>query len=98
MHRVGQPTTLASMPLTERDKAILEFERTWWTQTGTKETAIRAQLEMSGARYYKLLTELLDSAEAMQADPLLVRRLRRVRERRRRQRYGARPSSEWQGR
>ena len=98
LHRVGQPTTLATMPLTERDKAILEFERTWWTEAGTKETAIRDHLELSTTRYYQILGELLESAEAMAGDPLVVRRLRRLRERRRRQRYEARPSTEWQGR
>jgi len=86
------------MPLTERDKAILEFERTWWTQPGTKEAAIRSRFTLSGTRYYQILGELLDSAEAMETDPLVVRRLRRTRERRRRQRYEARPTTEWQGR
>lgn len=99
MHRVGQPTTLASMPLTERDMAILGFERNWWTtEPGTKEAAIRSQFELSPTRYYQLLAELLDSADAMQFDPLVVRRLRRRREQRRRQRYEARSASDWQGR
>ncbi|MDQ6697458.1 MAG: DUF3263 domain-containing protein [Actinomycetota bacterium] len=86
------------MPLTDRDKAILEFERTWWTEPGTKEAAIRSRLALSGTRYYQLLGELVESPEAMQADPLVVRRLRRMRDRRRRQRYEARPTTGWQGR
>ncbi len=86
------------MPLTERDKAILEFERTWWTRPGTKESAIRASFELSATRYYRVLSELLDSAEAMDRDPLVVRRLRRLREQRRRQRLEARPATEWQSR
>ncbi len=86
------------MPLTERDKAILEFERTWWAEPGTKETAIRDRFELSGTRYYQILGELLDSPEAMEHDPLVVRRLRRLRERRRRQRYEARSASDWQSR
>jgi hypothetical protein len=87
------------MPLTERDKAILAFERTWWTtEPGTKEAAIRGQFELSPARYYQVLAELLDSAEAMQFDPLVVQRLRHRRERRRRQRYEARAATDWQGR
>ena len=96
MHRAGKPTTLAPMPLTERDKSILEFERTWWTEPGTKENAIRERFELSGTRYYQILGRLLDSAEAMHHDPLVVRRLRRTRERRRRQRYESRPAAEWQ--
>jgi hypothetical protein len=82
------------MPLTERDKAILDFERTWWTQAGPKDTAIRERFELSGTRYYQLLTELIDDPEALDYDPLLIRRLRRVRERRRRARVEGRPMSQ----
>ena len=82
------------MALTARDKAILDFERSWWTEPGPKDTAIRERFELSGTRYYQLLTALLDDAEAMAYDPLLVRRLRRVRERRRRARVEGRPMSQ----
>lgn len=82
------------MALTARDRAILDFERSWWTEPGPKDTAIRERFELSGTRYYQLLTELLDDAEAMAYDPLLVRRLRRVRERRRRARVEGRPMSQ----
>lgn len=98
LHRGSVTTTLARMPLTRRDMAILDFERNWWTEPGTKEGAIRSRFELSAARYYQLLGELLDSPEALVADPLVVRRLRRTRERRRRQRYSARPATDWQGR
>lgn len=83
------------MPLTERDKAILDFERAWWAEAGSKETAIREQFELSGTRYYEIIGELMESAEAMEYDPLVMRRLRRQRDRRRRERYEARPASEW---
>jgi len=86
------------MPLTDRDKAILELERTWWTEPGTKRTAIRERFELSGTRYYELLRDLLESPEAMDHDPLVVRRLRRVRDRRRRQRYQPRPADSWPAR
>lgn len=82
------------MALTARDRAILDFERSWWTEPGPKDTAIRERFELSGTRYYQLLTELLDDEEAMAYDPLLVRRLRRVRERRRRARVEGRPMSQ----
>ncbi|HEY9556854.1 MAG TPA: DUF3263 domain-containing protein [Acidimicrobiales bacterium] len=82
------------MALTDRDRAILDFERTWWTEPGPKDAAIRERFDLSGTRYYQLLTELLDDAEAMDYDPLLVRRLRRVRERRRRARVEGRPMSQ----
>jgi hypothetical protein len=90
--------SLFPMALTERDRAILDFERTWWTEPGPKDTAIRERFELSGTRYYQLLTELLDDPEAMAYDPLLVRRLRRVRERRRRARVEGRPMSQLDGR
>ncbi|HJR26990.1 MAG TPA: DUF3263 domain-containing protein, partial [Acidimicrobiales bacterium] len=62
------------MALTDRDRAILDFERTWWTEPGPKDTAIRERFELSGTRYYQLLTELLEEPEALEYDPLLVRR------------------------
>ena len=86
------------MALTDRDRAILDFERTWWTEPGPKDAAIRERFELSGTRYYQLLTELLDDPAALEYDPLLVRRLRRVRERRRRARVEGRPMSQLDGR
>jgi hypothetical protein len=82
------------MALTERDRAILDFERMWWTEPGPKDTAIRERLELSGTRYYQLLNELLDDPDAYRHDPLLVRRLRRQRDRRRRARVEGRPMSQ----
>jgi len=90
--------SLVRMALTDRDKAILDFERSWWTEAGPKDTAIRERFELSGTRYYQLLTDLLDDPDALEYDPLLVRRLRRVRERRRRARVEGRPMSQLDGR
>lgn len=81
---------LAEMPLTDRDRAILEFERSWWSEPGPKELAIRAHFELSSTRYYEIIGDLLDDPEAMAYDPLVVRRLRRLRERRRRARFEGR--------
>jgi hypothetical protein len=78
------------MALTERDQAILDFERTWWTESGPKELAIRARFDLSTTRYYSILGQLLDVPEAMDYDPLVVRRLRRQRDRRRRKRFEGR--------
>ena len=78
------------MALTERDRAILDFERTWWSQPGPKETAIRERFELSNTRYYELLNDVLEDPDAMEYDPLVVRRLRRLRERRRKQRFEGR--------
>ncbi len=68
------------MPLSDRDRAILDFEGTRLGHAGAKEEAIRAELEMSPARYYQLLGRLLDSADAQAYDPMLVGRLRRMRD------------------
>ena len=78
------------MALSDRDRAILDFEREWWTIDGPKEAAIKARFGLSSGRYYQLLNTLLESPEAITYDPLVVRRLRRLRDRRRRARYEGR--------
>ncbi|HET9076209.1 MAG TPA: DUF3263 domain-containing protein [Acidimicrobiales bacterium] len=80
------------MGLSERDRAILEFEGSWWTEPGTKEAAIKARLGMSASRYRQILVSLLDSEEAAAVAPLVVHRLRRERIRRRRARFEGRPA------
>ncbi len=75
------------MALTERDRAIIEFERSWWSEEGSKESIIRERFELSTTRYYELLGDLIDSDEAYEFDPLVIRRLRRMRDRRRRARF-----------
>jgi hypothetical protein len=82
------------MALSDRERAILDFERTWWTQPGPKEVVIRERFELSPTRYYQLLHELLESPDALAYDPLVVRRLRRLRDRRRRARYESRSAGE----
>jgi hypothetical protein len=76
--------------LGERDEEILEFERQWWKYAGAKETAIRESFDMSATRYYQVLNALIDRPEALVADPLLVRRLRRMRAERQRVRSARR--------
>lgn len=78
------------MALSERERAVLDFERGWWTEGGTKEEAIRERFDMSPARYYQVLNGLLESPDAVAYDPLVVRRLRRRRDHRRRARYEGR--------
>ena len=72
--------------LTERDFKILEFERQWWKYSGAKEQAIRDLFQMSATRYYQVLNTLIDNEEALAADPMLIKRLRRLREFRQRSR------------
>jgi hypothetical protein len=72
--------------LDDRDRAILAFEAEWRRHAGAKEDAIRAELGLAPARYYQLLGRLLDSAAALEHDPMLIKRLRRLRDARERAR------------
>ncbi|TWG04760.1 uncharacterized protein DUF3263 [Streptomyces brevispora] len=72
-----------SSGLSDRDRAVLAVERQSWAGPGAKERAIREQLGISPTRYYQLLNVLLDDRRALEADPVTVNRLRRVREARR---------------
>ncbi len=74
------------MPLSDRDRAILDFERTWWSEPGPKGAAIQSRFGVSPARYYQLLGDLIGSPDAAAYDPLVVRRLRKLRSDRRRAR------------
>jgi hypothetical protein len=76
--------------LSERDREILAFERQWWKYAGAKEQAIRELFDMSPTRYYQVLGTLIDSPSAMVADPMLVKRLRRLRATRQRARSARR--------
>ena len=76
--------------LNERDEAILAFERQWWKYSGAKEQAIRELFDMSSTRYYQVLNALIDRNEALLYDPMLVKRLRRMRAERQRQRSARR--------
>lgn len=66
--------------LSERELAILGFERHWFKHAGAKEQAIRSELGLSAARYYQLLGALIDRPAALVHDPMLIKRLHRMRE------------------
>jgi hypothetical protein len=74
--REGEPTPPS---LTEREVQILAFEGKWWKHAGSKEQAIRDTFELSSTRYYQLLNGLLDNPAALEHDPVLIGRLRRLR-------------------
>jgi hypothetical protein len=76
--------------LADRDRAILEFERQWWRYAGSKEQAVRELFGMSATRYYQVLNALIDRPEAVAHDPMLVKRLRRLRSSRQRARSARR--------
>jgi hypothetical protein len=76
--------------LTRREREILAFERQWWKYAGAKEQAIRDLFDMSATRYYQVLNGLIDRPEALAADAMLVKRLRRLRASRQRARSARR--------
>lgn len=72
--------------LTRREHAILAFERQWWKYAGAKEQAVRELFELTPTRYYQVLNDLVDRQDALRADPMLIKRLRRARTGRQRSR------------
>jgi hypothetical protein len=77
--------------LSRREHEMLAFERQWWRRAGAKETAIRDRFGVTPTRYYQVLNALVDRPDALAADPLLVRRLRRLRRARQRTRSSQGP-------
>ena len=88
--RPDTSTPAGRSELGERDADILAFERQWWKFAGAKEQAIRDKFAMSATRYYQVLNALIDKPEALAQDPLLVKRLRRLRATRQRNRSARR--------
>lgn len=68
------------MPLSDRDRVLLDFEARWGRHGAAKEEAVREELALTPARYYQLLGRLVDDADALAYAPMLVHRLRRMRE------------------
>ena len=88
--RAVDVTDRTASALSARDEEILGFERQWWKYAGAKEQAIRELFDMSATRYYQVLNALIDRPEALAADPMLVKRLRRLRSARQRARSARR--------
>ena len=72
---VGTPSSLSDLEM-----KILEFERSWWRYAGAKESAIKELFDITPTRYYQILNDLIDREDALLASPILVKRLRRLRE------------------
>jgi hypothetical protein len=89
----AQEDTEAGRPaggLTEREIQMLALERGWWKYAGAKEQAIRELFDLSATHYYQLLNALIDTEDALAHDPMLVKRLRRLRTSRQRARTARR--------
>ena len=67
-------------PLSDLEVRILDFERQWWKYAGAKDAAIKELFNLSAKQYYELLNNLIDRPDALAASPLLIKRLRRLRE------------------
>lgn len=72
--RVSQPT------LSSRDQRILDFEREWKRHAEAKEDAVHTVFGLTYARYYQVLNSIIDSPAALAYDPMLIKRLQRIRE------------------
>ena len=90
MNAAHQHEQVSTGELSERDREIIAFERQWWKYAGAKEQAIRDLFDMSATRYYQVLNSLIDSPAALEADPMLIKRLRRLRASRQRARSARR--------
>jgi len=66
--------------LSDLEVRILDFERQWWKYAGPKDAAIKELFNLSAKQYYELLNNLIDRPDALAASPLLIKRLRRLRE------------------
>lgn len=81
----------ATAELSARDRAVLEFERSYWhpAYIGLKDTAVRELFGMTWVRYVQVLHAILEKPEAEVYDPQLVRQLVRLRDARlERRRHG----------
>ena len=86
----GPDGASAESPLSARDQQMLALERQWWKYAGAKEQAIRELFDLSATHYYQILNALIDTEEALAHDPMLVKRLRRLRTSRQRARTARR--------
>ena len=92
MDRAATLTVVQDAPteLSDKEREILAFERQWWKYAGAKEQAIKDLFDLSATRYYQVLNALIDRPEALVHDPMLVKRLRRLRTTRQRTRSARR--------
>ena len=90
MDAVTQIENTPLSDLSDRDREIIAFERQWWKYAGAKEQAIRELFDMNATRYYQVLNALIDNPAALEADPMLIKRLHRLRATRQRARSARR--------
>ncbi len=79
MSEISMPIS-SSSGLSELEIKMLDFERQWWRYAGAKESAIKELFDLTPPAYYQMLNNLIDREDALIAEPILVKRLRRLRE------------------
>jgi hypothetical protein len=79
MSEISMPIRNSS-GLSELEIKMLDFERQWWRYAGAKESAIKELFDLTPPAYYQMLNNLIDREDALSAEPILVKRLRRLRE------------------
>lgn len=80
--------------LSQRDRAILDFEQSWWESATPRGQAVREQFQLTESEYAEVLNQLIASETALLAEPLLIRRLRRLRDRRRQEHIARRTADQ----
>lgn len=80
MAEIDRADDARASALSARDERILSFERQWSNHAGAKEEAIRLEFALSAARYYQVLNAVLELPGAVAFDPMLVKRLHRIRD------------------
>ena len=80
--RAHAETGLTESGLTEFEADLLDFEAVSWSAAEGKDAAILQRFDLSVPRYYQEINALIDRPEALAHAPLLVKRLRRLRDRR----------------
>jgi len=76
----AEATPRSPSTLSARDVEVLAFEALEWAHPGVKEEAVRVRFGLSFARYYQMLSALIDQPDAVRHDPVLVYRLQRERD------------------
>jgi hypothetical protein len=79
----GASTVAGMDALSEAEKAVLAFEHGRWNYAGAKDDAILRTFELTPWRYQQWLFRIIDKPAALVHDPMLVKRLRRLRDSRR---------------
>ena len=80
MSAIENASSASNASLSDLEIRILDFERSWWRYAGAKESAIKELFDLTPARYYQMLNNLIDRDDALATAPILVKRLRRLRE------------------